>query len=41
MPNHFPHLKMCFVMDKLQLTGQNLGLLFDFRSTRVDAVHLL
>jgi hypothetical protein len=28
-------------MDKLQLTGQNLGRVFNFGSGRVHAVHLL
>ncbi len=28
-------------MDKLQLTGQNLGRVFNFRNGRVHAVHLL
>jgi hypothetical protein len=28
-------------MDKLQLTGQNLGRVFNFRNVRVHAVHLL
>jgi len=28
-------------MDKLQLTGQNLGRVFNFRYGRVHAVHLL
>jgi hypothetical protein len=28
-------------MDKLQLTGQNLGRVFNFRNSRVLAVHLL
>jgi hypothetical protein len=27
-------------MDKLQLTGQNLGQVFNFRNGRVHAVHL-
>jgi hypothetical protein len=28
-------------MDKLQLTGQNLGRVFNFRNGRVHAVHFL
>jgi hypothetical protein len=28
-------------MEKLQLTGQNLGRLFNFRNGRAHAVHLL
>jgi hypothetical protein len=28
-------------MDKLQLTGQNLGRVFNFRNDRVHAVHFL
>ena len=28
-------------MDKLKITGQNLGRVFNFRSVRVHAMHLL
>jgi hypothetical protein len=33
--------KFAAIMDKLQLTGQNLGRVFNFRSGCVHAVHLL
>jgi len=31
---------MLIIMDKIQLTGQNLGLVFNFRNDRVHAMHL-
>ncbi len=37
----FTILPKTLAKDKLQLTGQNLGRVFNFRSDRVHAMHLL
>jgi hypothetical protein len=39
--NAIQHNRTCYAMDKLQLTGQNLGRVFYFRYGHVCAVHIL